>query len=200
MDRENLPLILGSASSERLILLKSIGINPDKIISVDLDETEQKNEKAYHYCKRVAQEKFCAVAKVVDKKESILITADTTAIASGKLLHKTYDDEVLREYIKIISGKRHRVISAVCCGVVKNNEVKSMKTKVVESTVSIKKMHHEEIESFIRSKEGLGKAGGYTLKGQMARYVKQINGSFYSILGLPLYETSQLLNALGYQR
>ena len=115
-------------------------------------------------------------------------------------MHKTYDDETLKGYFKLISGKRHKVISAVCCGIVKNNEVESIRTKVVESTISIKKMHEIEIEAFIASKEGLGKAGGYTLKGLMACYVKQINGSFYSILGLPLYETSQLLNSLGYKR
>ncbi|MCH9754151.1 MAG: Maf family nucleotide pyrophosphatase [Alphaproteobacteria bacterium] len=200
MVKDNLPLILGSASSERLVLLKSVGIIPDRVLSVDLDETEQKREKPYHYCKRVAQEKFYAVAKILEEKEAILITADTTAVASGKLLHKTYDDETLRKHIELISGKRHRVISAVCCGVIKNNKVESIRTKVVESSLTIKKMTNLEIESFIESKEGLGKAGGYTLKGVMACYVKQINGSFYSILGLPLHETYQLLNSLGYKK
>lgn len=199
MSHQNLPIVLGSASSERLVLLKSIGIIPDAVLSVDLDESERKKELHKDYCKRVAKEKFIAVSKIMNPKKSILITADTIGIASRQLLHKTYADEDIRKYLHLISGKRHRVITVVYCGIVENNLIESMKVRLVESTISIKRLDEREIEKFISSKEGYGKAGGYTIKGSMGAYIKQINGSFSSILGLPLYETKQLLNSYGYR-
>ena len=199
MQEENLPVVLGSSSETRLSLLKSAGINVTEVLAVDLDESQIKKEKPRNYCIRIATEKFNAVSTLLKHKKAILITADTTAIARGHLLHKTYDDEDIRKYMHLISGRRHKVITTVCCGIVTDTKIESIRIRTVESTVSVKKMHEKEIELFVRSKNGLGKAGGYTLQGVMARYIKEINGSFSGVLGLPLYETSQLLNSLGYK-
>ncbi len=193
---ERLPVILGSASSERLLLLKSADITPDEVLSVDLDESERKKEKPEHYCSRVAKEKFEAIAKIIGPKKAIVITADTTAFARGVLLHKAHSDEEIRYYISLISGSRHRVITAVYCGIVESNKVETLKSRVVGSTISMKRMTKAEIEHFVESKDGYGKAGGYTIKGVIGRYIKRINGSFSSILGIPLYETSQMIESL----
>lgn len=193
---DNLPIILGSASSERLSLLKTVGIVPDEVLSVDLDESEHKKEKPEHYCARVAKEKFEAISKIIGPKKAIVITADTTAVARGTLLHKANTDEEIRYYISLISGRRHRVITAVYCGIVENNKIEILKSRVVDSTISMKRMTKEEIDSFVESKDGYGKAGGYTIKGFIGRYIKRINGSFSGILGIPLYETNQMLQSL----
>jgi len=199
MNTENLPIVLGSASPMRLTLLKNAGFEVAEVLSVDLDETEHKKENPRDYCLRVTKEKFIAVSKLIKTQKAILITSDTTGIVGKKFLHKTDNDEVIRKYMHLISGKKHKVITSICCGIVINNEIQEIRTKTVESTVSVKRMHDKEIEFYVRSKQGLGKAGGCTLQGIMARYITEINGSFSSILGLPLYETSQLLNSLGYR-
>jgi len=196
---QNLPIILGSASPMRLKLLQEAGFAISEVLVADIDESERKGEKPNLYCQRITKNKFVAVSKLIKHKKAILITADTTAMVRGVFLHKTYSDNDIEKYLKLMSGRKHTVITTVCCGIVENGEVLSLKSKTVISKVSIKKMHPTEIKFFVDSQNGHGKAGGYSLRGIMSRYIKEIHGSYSSILGLPIYEVSQLLNSLGYK-
>jgi septum formation protein len=195
MPGTTLPIILGSASPMRLKLLQESGFSIAEVITADIDEIEHKGEKPEQYCQRVTKNKFIAVANLI-KQRSILITADTTAISRGIFLHKTYSDDEIKKYLKLLSGKKHKVITSVCCGIVEDGQIIELKSKTVISKVSVKKMHSSEILFFVNSQNGYGKAGGYTLQGIMSRYIKEIHGSYSSILGLPIYEVSQLLNSL----
>lgn len=191
-----LPLVLGSGSKSRISLLTNAGLVVDKIIVADINEDCLPKEKPRHYALRVARDKLDAIAKLTD--DAFVITADTTTVCRGQILHKTDDDNLIRKYWQMTSGKRHKVYTGVCCAQIINNEIVQIKSKVVASIVQFGPITDAEIEHFVASGEGRGKSGACTLGGISSRYVKFISGSFSNVVGLPIYDTALLLKAIGY--
>lgn len=184
-------LVLASSSPRRLELLNRLGVTPDRIASPDIDETPGKAELPRDYVMRMAQEKAAAIARDEDE---ILIAGDTTVAVGRRILGQAHDVEEQRCFLQLVSGRRHHVLSSVC--VVGADG--SMRTKLSDSIVKFKRFQPKEIEDYIRSGEGEGKAGGYAIQGKVEAFVVSISGSFSGIMGLPLYETRNLLMSSGY--
>ena len=181
-------LILASGSESRLNLLKSINLYPSLVISPDIDEYRKKNENADIMVARLAKEKCY---KVADKyPDSLVIAADTTAVSKGQIMEKTFDEKIVRKYLKLIKGKRHKLYSSFCVAFGNEN---FFKQKTIMSILQFKNFSEDEIEKYIATKEWQGCAGGYRVEGYIGRYLSYISGSFSNILGLPVYDLHQTL-------
>ena len=185
-------LILGSSSARRLELLKSIGYHPDIVQSPDIDETPYKKEKARSLVLRLAVSKAEAVVEQHD--DSVVISADTIANVRSKILGKPKDADQAREFLRMISGKRHKIYTGIC--VLSSDGSKAL-TRVSETIVKFKLITKEEEELFIASEQWKGAAGGYKIQGLIASCILMINGSYSNVMGLPLYEANNLLRAHG---
>ncbi|NDE91192.1 MAG: septum formation protein Maf [Alphaproteobacteria bacterium] len=185
-------LILASTSPRRLELLKQIGITPDAVSAPDCDETPLKNEKPEALALRLA----IAKAQAVHQKfpNDFVIAGDTVVDARAKILPKCADDAQVHACLKKLSGCRHRVYGGVC---VINPSGKQF-TRLVISTVAFKRLSSTEIERYVASGEGVGKAGGYALQGAAAAFIRFLSGSPSNVIGLPLHEAAQLLQGSGY--
>ncbi len=186
-------LILASASPGRLELLRQAGIVPDKVEPADIDETPRTKESPRRYALRLAEEKAAKIA--VKNPESFIIAADTIVLSGTRLIGKAADETEAREILKILSGKRHMVVTAVC--VMSPGSGKS--SRIVETRVKIGKLTDAEIEDYITSSEWRGKSGCYTLHGRAGRYIEWLNGSYSGVIGLPLAETLRMLQGLGFK-
>ncbi|MDX1923340.1 MAG: nucleoside triphosphate pyrophosphatase [Alphaproteobacteria bacterium] len=185
-------LILASTSPRRLELLAQIGIKPDSVMSPNCDETQLKYEKPQKLALRLAIAKANAVHK--QYPAAFVIAGDTVVDARAKVLPKCADDAEVRTCLKILSGCRHRVYGGVCV----INPAGREFTRVVETTVAFKRLHDSEIDAYVKSGEGVGKAGGYALQGRAAAFIKHVSGSPSNVIGLPLHEAAQLLQGAGY--
>ncbi len=184
-------LVLASSSPRRRDLLNRIGVRPDRIASPDIDETPHKGELARVYALRMAQEK----AKAVPREDGeIILAGDTTVAVGRRILPQAADAEMQRGFLQLISGRRHHVLSAVC---VIDAEGKA-RTRISDSVVRFKRLGVAEMEAYIESGEGLGKAGGYAIQGRAEALIDWMAGSHSGVVGLPLYETRALLRAAGY--
>jgi septum formation protein len=181
--------ILGSGSARRKELLAQIGVTPDDIRPPDIDETPRKAELPRPYCQRMAVEKVCAVRA---QPGDIVLCADTTVALGRRILGKPEDANEARSFLSAISGRRHRVITAIAvkCG-------PRIWEKGVVSTVRFKALSENEIDRYIATDDWCGKAGGYAIQGPAAAFVPWISGSHSAIVGLPLAETVGLLRAAG---
>jgi len=188
-----MPLILASASPRRKDLLLQIGITPDEIISADIDETPLKKELPSSYALRLAAEKASKVRS--SNKISFIIAADTVVSCGRTILPKAESPEQVKECLQILSGRSHCVITAIC---VINPEGRES-LRYISTKVRFKRLSAQEIDMYVKSSEGLGKAGGYAIQGIAGCFVKNINGSYSNIVGLPLFETMNSLNGLGYK-
>lgn len=184
-------LVLASSSPRRLELLGRLGVKPDRIMSPDIDETPLKAELPRDYVIRMAQEKAAAVERADDE---ILIAGDTIVAVGRRILGKAEDDAEQRQFLKLMGGRRHHTMSAVCVIAADG----TARTKLSDSTIKFKRFDDQEIEGYIKSGEGQGKAGGYAIQGLAEAFVISISGSFSGIMGLPLYETRNLLISSGY--
>ncbi len=186
-------LILASTSPRRLELLKQIGITPDGVMAPDCDETQLKYEKPNELALRLA----IAKAQTAHKKHpgTFVIAGDTVVDARAKILPKCNEDVEVRKCLNILSGCRHRVYGGVC---VINPAGKEF-TRVVETTITFKRLHADEIEAYVKTGEGIGKAGGYALQGRAAAFIRFVSGSPSNVIGLPLHEAAQLLQGAGYE-
>lgn len=183
-------LILASASPRRKELLARIGIVPDQIIPADIDENPRKDELPLAYVKRMADEKAAVIATKFPNE--IVLAADTIVMVGRRILGKPENADDAIRMMKIMSGRRHKVCTAVC--MIGSGKTRS---RVIDSTVQFKRLSDAEIQNYIASGEWEGKAGGYAIQGCAEAFVKAINGSFSNIVGLPLYDTAQLLAAFG---
>jgi septum formation protein len=183
-------LILGSASPRRLELLAQIGVVPDEIAPADIDETPSKDEVPRPYCTRIALAKAAAVEAEPD---AIVLAADTTVALGRRILGKPLDAGEAARFLRMLSGRRHRVITAVAL----RRGARSWQRDVV-SQVRMKRLSDGEIAAYLASGEWEGKAGGYGIQGLAGAFIPWINGSFPAIVGLPLVETAHLLRAAGY--
>jgi len=189
-----LPIILASASPARLKLLKQIGIVPDQVLPSDIDETELPKETPANLAERLAYEKAMAIAETLER--GIIIGADTVPVVGRSIMRKASNADEVRASLELLSNRRHRVFTGVC--VIKKDESGYKYSKrVVKSTLKFKKLTKAEIDYFCDLGEGVGKAGGYTVSGHAESYISFLSGSFSNIVGLPLFETANMLNTFG---
>ncbi len=183
-------LILGSGSPRRRELLSQLDIVPDAILPPDIDEDPRAGELPRVYCHRIVAEK---VAAVPAQPGDLVLCADTTVAVGRRILGKPADADEARAFLRLLSGRRHKAITAVALG--RNGVVRD---RVVASQIRMKRLSESEIEAYVASGEWQGKAGGYAIQGRAAAFVAWIEGSFTGIVGLPLAETSALLRSFGY--
>lgn len=185
-------LILASASPRRKTLLKQIGIEPDEICPADIDETPHKNELPRLYAARIALEKAQKIAAT--HKGEFILSADTVVACGRRILPKCETDEQVQQCLKLLSGRGHNVITAICLVTADGRYV----SREATTKVKIKRLSDIETADYIKSKEGIGCAGGYAIQGIADSFVKSLNGSYSSVVGLPLCETRKLLCGNGY--
>ena len=182
--------ILASSSPQRKALLEQIGYVPKAMCPADIDESEKKHEKPSAYVKRMAREKALRVSSL--HKGEVILACDTIVVCGRKLLHKAQNDDEQTMVMKNLSGHAHHVLSAVC---VIDREGK-IAERLVDTRILMKSLTDDEIKNYVASKEWVG-CSGYKIEGRMEAYVRKIIGSYSGIVGLPLYETKNLLNGAG---
>ena len=185
-------LILATASSRRLALVRQAGIEPDAVSPTDIDETPRKGELPRPLAVRLAREKATACAERTPG--DFVLAADTVVAVGRRILPKAEEREEADACLRLLSGRAHRVYTAVCL-VVPDGRVRE---RLVETRVAFKRLSSEETSAYLASGEWQGKAGGYGIQGLAGTFVLQIVGSYSSVVGLPLYETVSLLGGEGY--
>ena len=194
------PLILASASPRRRDLLAQIGIAPDAIIPANIDETPLtlKNgvsEETRAYAKRMAVEKAKAVA--VERKDAFVLGADTVVCVGRRILPKAEDEKTAKSCLALISGRSHRVLSGVSIFAPGADDPI---VKIIETRVKVRSLNSEALSAYLASGEWEGKAGGYAIQGLFARHIISVIGSYTNVVGLPVYETANLLEGAGWKQ
>ena len=183
-------LILGSASPRRRDLLAQINVQPDEIRPADIDEDPREDELPRPYAARVARDKAQAIEAAEDE---IVLCADTTVALGRRILGKPVDADEAEAFLRLLSGRRHRVITAVAV-----RRGARLWQRAVVSAVRMKRLSQQEIGFYLATGDWQGKAGGYGIQGPAGALIPWISGSFTGIVGLPLAETAALLQAAGY--
>ena len=183
-------LVLGSASPRRVELLRSIGIEPDEIRPPDIDEAVHPRELPASYVARIAREKAAAVSRAGGE---VVLCADTTVAVGRRILGKAGDRDEARAFLDLMSGRRHKVLTAVA--VVSD---RGTTERLVTTTVKFKRLSPVERDAYLASDDWQGKAGAYAIQGPAAVFVTWLQGSHSAVVGLPLAETAALLAAAGY--
>lgn len=182
--------ILASGSPQRRQLLAQIGFIPKKIQPADIDEHTLPNEQALPYIKRIARAKASAVASLCPNEN--ILSADTVIVVGKKIIQKSPDEQAQRNVMHMLSGRTHRVITSVCL-IDKQHHISQ---KTITTKIMMKNLSEHEIENYVKSGEWRGVAG-YKIEGLLAGFVRKIVGSYTSVVGLPLYETKNMLNSIG---
>jgi septum formation protein len=185
--------VLASASPRRLELLRQVGIVPDVIDPANLDETPRKGELPAAHAVRLAEEKARAV--IPRHPGAFILAADTVVACGRRILPKTGDEASARFCLDLLSGRRHRVHGGIALASPDGRLV----LRRVDSQVAFKRLSEPEIAAYLRSGEWCGKAGGYAIQGQAAVLVRWLCGSYSNVVGLPIFETAQLLAGRGYR-
>ena len=183
--------ILGSGSPRRKELLAQIGAVPDAVRAPDIDEKPETRELPRPYCVRMAREKVAAVQAGDD---DIVLCADTTVALGRRILGKPADAGQAAEFLLALSGRRHKVITAIAV-----RRGGRLWEKDVVTTVRMKSLSDQELNAYLATKDWEGKAGGYAIQGPAGALIPWISGSFTGVVGLPLAETAGLLRAAGHQ-
>ena len=185
-------LVLASASPRRLALLQQIGVAPDEVAPAEVDETPLRDERPRQLALRLAVDKGRAVA---DRFQSAyVLSADTVVAVGRRILPKAEVEKEARACLALLAGRSHDVLTAVS---IQGPDGRTAQ-RLVESRVTFKRLSHLEIEAYIASDEWRGKAGGYAIQGRASAFISHITGSYSAIVGLPLHETTALLEGLGY--
>jgi septum formation protein len=187
------PLILASASPRRLQLLAQAGLTPDRVLPADIDETPGRTELPRDLARRLAREKAAAALKLAPAG-AFLLAADTVVAAGRRILPKAEDAAAARACLALLSGRAHRVYTAVRL-ITPDGKGRE---RLVETRVTFKRLSAAEIDAYIASGEWHGKAGAYAIQGRAGSFVLQIVGSYTGVVGLPLYETICLLEGEGF--
>ena len=183
-------LILASASPRRRELLGRIGIEPQAIIAADIDETPAKGEQPRAYAIRMAREKAVAALS----PDAFVLAGDTVVACGQRILPKAEDEATARHCLALLSGRRHRVLSAIALRAPDG----SLRERLSETIVRFKQLSAAEIDRYIAGGEWSGKAGGYAIQGSAEGLIAWISGSHSGVMGLPLFETRSLLSAAGF--
>ena len=186
-------LVLASASPRRLELLRQIGLIPDLVEPADIDESARPRELPAEVALRLARAKASAVA--AHHPGAWVLGADTVVACGRRVLAKPEDTAEARRFLALLSGRRHRVHGGVSiidpCG--------RQRARRIATTVSFKRLTVQEIDRYIDSDEWRGKAGAYAIQGLAGAFVTSVNGSYFNVVGLPLYETLSLLRGSGFR-
>jgi nucleoside triphosphate pyrophosphatase len=187
------PLILASESPRRLALLAQAGITPDAILPAAIDESVMKGEAPRVHALRLAVEKARRVESEYSGKPAFILAADTVVAVGRRILPKARDDAEVRACLKLLSGRRHQVITAVAL----IGPQGKLRTRIAMTRVSMLRLTEDEIGTYVEGREGVGKAGGYAIQGRAEALVKEISGSYSNVVGLPLALTVALLKGAG---
>jgi septum formation protein len=187
------PLVLASASPRRIELLALIGIAPDHIDPADIDETPLRAEQPPRLAARLARAK--AEAVLARHSEAVVLSADTVVAVGRRLLEKPADETEAERFLRLLSGRNHRVFTAVACATAERTT-----HRVVETRVTFKRLSDAEVGAYVAGGDWRGKAGGYGIQGPAAAFVTRIVGSHPAVMGLPLPETVNLLAGAGWRR
>ena len=183
-------LLLASASPRRRELIVRLGIEPSAVAAADIDETPHKAELPRVYAARMAREKALAVAGGA----AHVLAGDTVVALGRRILPKAEDETTARHCLKLMSGRRHRVLSAIALRAPDGK----LRERISETIVRFKPLSAAEIDAYIAGGEWHGKAGGYAIQGSAEGLIAWISGSHSGVVGLPLFETRALLKAAGF--
>jgi len=186
-------LILASASPRRLDLLKQIGIIPHCVIAAELDESPLKDELPAAHAKRLARAKAEAIA--AGNPGAFILAADTVVACGRRILPKAETEQQAKDCLRLLSGRRHRVLGGVC--LIGPDGKRS--EKLVTTQVTFRHLESRETKLYLAGSEWQGKAGGYAIQGKAAVFVRALSGSYSNVVGLPLQEVYGLLRGLGYE-
>lgn len=183
-------LILASASPRRRELIARLGIEPEGVIAADIDESPAGGELPRVYARRMAREK----AEAVDGGDCHVLAGDTVVAAGRRILPKTEDIDSARACLELLSGRRHKVLSAIALKAPDG----TLRERLSETVVRFKSLSREEIAAYLDGGEWDGKAGGYAIQGSAEGLIAWISGSHSGVVGLPLFETRALLKSAGF--
>ena len=184
--------MLASSSERRVTLLAQVGIVPDAIDPAHIAESPQRSELPRDFVRRIAQEKARAVA--IRHKKAFVLAADTVVALGRRILLKPGNPGIARAGLEALSGRRHRVLTAIHLIDTGNIE----RSRIVETTVSFKRLSARDIATYVETGEWQGKAGGYAIQGLAGGFVTKLNGSYSNVVGLPLYEVVCMLTGAGW--
>jgi nucleoside triphosphate pyrophosphatase len=191
-------LVLASGSPRRVQLINQAGIEPDSLRPADIDETPQRGELPRACANRLARAKAEAALELVRMDEELkgayILSADTVVAVGRRILPKAELLDEAAQCLRLLSGRNHRVHTAICLVTPKE----TFRQRLVETKVRFKRLSDEDIEAYLASGEWRGKAGGYAAQGIAGGFMVKIVGSYSNIVGLPLYETTTLLAGEGY--
>lgn len=192
-------LVLASASPRRIELLQQAGIEPDRLLPAELDETPLRAEHPRSLAKRLSRSKAETALEMLKKEgaptDAFILAADTVVSVGRRILPKAEVSDEAAYCLRLLSGRSHRVYTGVCM----INPAGKVRQRLVETRVRFKRLSSEELEAYLASGEWRGKAGGYAVQGLAGSFVVKIVGSYTNIVGLPLQETIGLLAADGYK-
>ena len=187
-------LILASASPRRLELLARLGVIPTAISAADIDETPARAELPRVYAQRMAREKALAALGAVASDTAHVLAGDTVVALGRRVLPKAENEATARHCLTLLSGRRHRVLSALAL----RHPDGTLRERMSETIVRFKPLSAAEIDAYIAGGEWHGKAGGYAIQGSAEGLIAWISGSHSGVMGLPLFETRALLKAAGF--
>lgn len=187
-------LVLASASPRRLDLLAQIGLAPDAVVPAEIDETPLPNETPRLLALRLAVAKAAKVA--AEQPDAYVLAADTVVAVGRRVLPKAESEAEGRACLELLSGRAHKVLTAVALRAPGGRAA----SRLVETRLHFKRLTPAEITAYLAGGEGLGKAGGYAIQGRAGAFVMALQGSYTAVVGLPLYETLNLLTGLGFSR
>jgi septum formation protein len=189
-------LVLASASPRRLALLAQMGLKPDLVVPADIDETPLKDERPRQLALRLALAKGRAAraGQAEREKGAFILSADTVVACGRRILPKAETRDQAAACLARLSGRIHDVLTAVAVTAPDGREA----SRLVESRVTFKRLSLQEMDGYLASGDWQGKAGGYAIQGQAGAFVTELTGSYSAVVGLPLYETANLLEGLGY--
>ena len=191
-------LVLASASPRRLALLNQVGIEPDALRPLDLDEMPTRGELPRSCANRLAHAKAEAALAMVqrddDLRGSFILAADTVVAVGRRILPKTELLDEASQCLRLLSGRNHRVYTSVCVVTPKA----AFRQRIIETRVRFKRLNEDDIRGYLDTEEWRGKAGGYAVQGIAGSFVVKLVGSYTNVVGLPLYETVSLLGGEGF--
>jgi septum formation protein len=185
-------LVLASASPRRLDLLTQVGVEPDRIDPADIDETPLRDETPRRHALRLASAKAAVVAQRA--RGDFVLAADTVVAVGRRILPKAETEDQARKCLALLSGRNHKVLTAIAVVAPDGR----MASRLVETRVQVKVLSDAERAAYLAGGEWRGKAGGYAVQGVAGGFIIDLHGSYTGVVGLPLYETLNLLRGLGW--